>query len=364
MAEATHHKPEEAEALLLRRLADLVLLPPGHMPRPDRDLLDIALSRVYPRFGLAMKRRLAERVAQMTEPLPCLTRDLARDVPPVAEPLLLEGAHVCETVLIEAAHVSPKHRALLALREEVPSALAETIIRHDDEDAVYLLLANPGARLSHRAVEMAVRAAAGRESWHRPLALRRELTAWTASLLFWWVGHELREMLVRFHLADTALPVLAIEETLGSARNTWREGGLTPLMHFFAPLPSLTRGHVDDLSAACASLGREVCFGQLAEWTGLREELLSRIFSDEGGEPVAVLARALALTLPDALELARLAAAFPDSGQGDERIRAMFEELTIARATALLGLWDDALSADIAGLHTQAAFGTQMEPEF
>lgn len=348
-----------AETLLVRRLADLVLLPPGHMPRPDRDLLDLALSRVYPRLGMALKRRLSERTAQMTEPLPHLTRDLARDVPPVAEPLLLEGVHVPEAVLIEAADVSAKHRALLALREEVSPALSETIIRHDDEDAVYLLLANPGSKLPPRAIEMAVRSASGRESWHRPLVLRRELTVWTASLLFWWVDHELRQTLVRFHLADTALPALAIEETLGR-KAEGRDGGLAPLMRFFTPLPLLTEDHLDSLRAAHEEAGAETFLAQLAEGTGLRLETLSRIFADEGGEPAAVLTRALGLPFSAAVDLAERGAGKPVEAEKEERIKVMFEELTVARATALLELWDEAMSGEIADLHAEAARRTAL----
>lgn|GEM_PF-2567926 len=345
------------ETLLVRRLADLVLLPPGHMPRPDRDLLDLALSRIYPRLGMALKRRLSERTAQMTEPLLYLTRDLARDVPPVAEPLLLEGVHVPEAVLIEAADVSAKHRALLALREEVSPALAETIIRHDDEDAVYLLLANPGSKLPPRAIEMAVRSASGRESWHRPLVLRRELTVWTASLLFWWVDHELRQTLVRFHLADTALPALTIEETLGREAGE-RDGGLAPLMRFFAPLPLLTEEHLEHVRRVQEETGTEAFLTRLAEWTGLRLETLSRIFADEGGEPAAVLTRALGLPFSAALDLAERGTGKQADAEKEERIKVMFEELTIARATALLELWDEAMNGEIADLHAEAALHT------
>ncbi len=347
-------------ALLLRRLADLALMPAGRIPKPERDLLDLSLSHAYGQLDLVTKRRLAERTAQMAEPLPHLTRHLALDVPPVAEPLLLEGAHMPVSVLVEAAAVSEKHRALLALREEVPPELAAAILHHDDVEAVYLLLANPGSELCPRSMENAVRAANGRESWHRPLVLRAELSTWTASLLFWWVNAELRREIVRLHLPDAVMTHSTIEDTLGEAVDA---AALPQLLRFFRRLPPLGADAQRAVLQAAMAESPAAGVQALSEHCGLRAELLSRVFADPGGEPAAVLARALGLSLEEAGTLAQTLGG-PGREGLPENAAALFEELTIPRATALLQLWDEAMAADIAELHSQALLGTGEEGSF
>lgn len=347
-------------ATLLKRLADVVCLPASRINTFERAITCDLLLELLREATLVERERLARRIATMNEPPAPLVRALLRDTLSVARPLLEETVHLNDADLIACLYqAGAEHRRLIARRRGVSEIVTDALIDMDEEAVAEALLRNDLARLSHHGVEHLVATSRDVPNLAALLLRRAELRPSHAYVLFWWADAETRlSILQRF-----ALPRDILEEAVADvfeAAEPAAEDGLSKKALTFigrrqrnpeaarkSPFGSL------EVAAAAAEAGLTPEIGEeISYLAGLKPITGAKIFTDPGGEPLAILCKAAGLPRSALRGLWRgLGRREADrAGVTDhalERALATYDAIAIDRAQTVLRYWDWSLSSGL-----------------
>jgi uncharacterized protein (DUF2336 family) len=356
----TEASASRARAILLKRLADVVCLPASRINAFERAMTSDLLVELLRDASLVERERVAQRVAVMGDPPGPLARVLLRDTLSVARPLLEDATQLSDADLIACLYqAGPEHRRLIALRRGVSEIVADALIDMDEEAVAEALLRNDLARLSHHGIEHLV--ATSRDAPHlAPLLLRRaELRPSHAYVLFWWADAETRlSILQRFAIARDILED-AVEDLLEAARGEPEDGLSRKALDFIGRRqrnPQAARERpFESLEAAVAAaeadltpeIGEEISY-----LAGLKPVTGAKIFTDPGGEPLALLCKAVGLPRSALRALWRgLRRQDVDrSGATDhalERALIVYDALSVDRAQTVLRYWNWSMTSGL-----------------
>src|SRR5690606_37276008 len=133
------------------------------------------------------RRALAARLAQMETAPRELLPLLANDEAEVARPVLRDSRLRSDPDLVEIVkHHSQQHLVGIALRAPLSAEVSEAIVDYGDDRVIELLLKNPDAVLSRRALEYLVAESQRVDSFEEPLLSRHDLPPDLAHRMFWW----------------------------------------------------------------------------------------------------------------------------------------------------------------------------------
>ena len=337
------HRAREAA---LRRLTDVALLPASLTSPQERSILDSVLAYAATRLDETARLRLAERLAPQVEGPRELALALALDKKEIARPILTEGLLLKDGDLVHIAREGgDEHRALLATRRDLPSAVADVLIELGDTALAVSLLENRTAQRSHRAVETLARRSAAEPELQAPLLARTELTLRLAQLMFWWVPSQMRlEILNRFTIERQNIHE-AMEDLLDQSFSDTPLDIALSVVRRPAPIPK------PRLSRLFATGAGDITSGLAAD-ANIRPETMFRILSDHGGEPLAVFAKAVGMNRKEFGDLIVLAVDMRKGGglpgKGDlERIGELYDAISTDRADLALHCWDTALANEV-----------------
>jgi len=143
----------------------------------ERTMMEDILHRLVREMESAVRRIVADRLANEAHAPRALVNALANDQIEVAWPILLRSRALEDTDLIEIIyHRSLEHKLAIAQRGALSEAVADALIRSGEERLIVTLLNNSNARLSRAAMEYLVEQAERTDSFQEPLVLRSELT--------------------------------------------------------------------------------------------------------------------------------------------------------------------------------------------
>ncbi|MGB5950728.1 MAG: DUF2336 domain-containing protein [Parvibaculum sp.] len=339
--------------LLLRRLADLAVLPPGRVTPQERALVDMVMATAVSRLDVAQRCRIAERVAQLPEGPRELTLALARDTIEVAAPVLAEAANIQGSDLVEIIRVtSMDHRLAIAGRKTLPPAAIDALIEYGNADVVRRMLENRSTEIPGRSMEVLVRRSASEPELHASLLERPELNQRLALLMFWWVSSgALRVEILNRHAVERRMMHIAIADVLEAGlAASGADEALRVALSLVRPPATIAKPQLTRLVNLAALGQREEFVMELAREARLRPETAFRIVSDFGGEPLAVLAKALGLSRQEFGDLivavAELRSGYMPAKSDIERITAVFDTISTDRADLVLHLWDWSISGE------------------
>lgn len=138
-----------------------------------------ALGRLAEDEVLQVRRALTTVLQDYAKAPPAVVNRLARDVErEVSEPILRFCVALSDEDLLDilSAHPAPWAISAIAQREIVSVSVAHAVIEADDGEATTSLLINSGAALTEDILQRVVDQAKGRPAWHRPIAVRPELS--------------------------------------------------------------------------------------------------------------------------------------------------------------------------------------------
>jgi uncharacterized protein (DUF2336 family) len=288
-----------------------------------------------------------------------LVRLLLRDDVEIARPLIEECASLSDSDLIDCARRGKvEHGRLLAQRRGVSEVVSEAIIASGDPSVIEALLKNETARLSSDGLEAIV--AASRE--HRRLVglvLRRpELRPRQAYVLFWWADEECRRLILqRFAVSREVLQDAVADVFAVASEERWSDSLVRKALQFIerrqrnraaidkSPFSSLE----DAVAAAQTGMTRETA-EELSYLAGLKPMTGAKIFSDAGGEPIAVFCKATGLprAAVRALWRSMRRPEFDDTGApspGLQRVMRAYDMIAVDRAQTVLRYWNWSLSS-------------------
>jgi uncharacterized protein (DUF2336 family) len=351
--------PSRARAALLKRLADVVCLPSSRVNGFERAMTGDLLVEMLRDASPQERRRVARRLANLSDIPNPLVRLLLRDHPEVARPILEDSNALTDCDLIGCAREAQvEHRRMIAARRHVSEVVAEVLVEALEPPVVEALLQNEGAKLGQAAVEAVVAASRFHTAYIPLLLRRRELKPSHAYVVFWWAEPEWRRLiLTRFAVSREVLQEAAGDVFPIAAEEGWQDPLARKALQFIerrqrnraaiekSPYASLE----DAVSAAQAGLTRQLAT-EIAYLSGLKPMTGAKILTDPCGEPLAILCKATGLPRTAVRALWRALKRPEADSQGQmlpalERTLTVYDMMAVDRAQTVLRYWNWALSS-------------------
>lgn len=339
-----------ARLRLTRRLADIVCLPETRVSPQERWMTADVLEELLRNADADLRAKVAERLADQGEAPAGLLRRLALDDFEVAEPILRRSQALTDFDMMEIARKGgASHQVALARREHVSETVAASLASSGGPEVIAVLLRNRGARLAPQTTDFLVRELRENDRLAELLIKRPELRPNQAFALFWSVSHPLRrQILERFSVSRAILQEAAADVFPLVARDPDVDRDVAEALSYIdrrqrnrAAAQRSVYGSLERAIEEYARRGGEdlELQAEIAQLAGVRPDLAERLLADMGGEPIAVLAKAVGLSRAH-LELI---AGKPGDEAQDARGRQaqlVFDTLSVDKAQTVLRYWN------------------------
>jgi uncharacterized protein (DUF2336 family) len=349
-----------ARHALLKRLADVVSLPASRINAFERAVTGDLLVEMLRLASPEDRRRVAARLAPLTELPNALARMLLRDEPEIATLLIEQCASLSDADLVAcASDTTAEHRLRMASRRGLSEVVSETLMSFGESQVIEAVLRNPTARLGQVAVEGVVSMSRTERGLCPHLLKRPELRPSGAYVMFWWCGpEERRTILQRFAVSREVMQEVAEDVFAMAAEEGWQDPVSRKALQFIerrqrnrAAIAKSPYGGLEQAVQAAAKegLSREVAT-EIAYLSGVKPITGAKILGDPGGEPVAILCKATGLTRGDLQGLWRSMRRPETRADGSpdpvwERVQITYEMLAVDRAQTVLRYWNWSLSS-------------------
>lgn len=348
-----------SRSTLLKRLADVVCLPSSRINAFERSMTADLLVEMLRDANIAEREKVARRLAMLNEMPGVLVRLLLRDELPVARALLVDSERLSDADLMSCLYqTTTEHRRLIAQRRGVSEVVADALIDMGESAVIETLLRNELVKLSHQGVENIV--AATRDAPHLiPLLLRRaELRPSHAYVMFWWADSEARRtILQRFAVSREILQDAVGDVFALASAEGWQDPLSRKALQFIERRQrnraAIAKSPFNSLDEAVAAgeggFTREIA-EEISYLSGLKPMTGAKIFTDPGGEPLAILCKATGL--PRACmrqlwrglrrqEVDRTGAVDPNL----DRVLTVYDAIAVDRAQTVLRYWNWSLTS-------------------
>lgn len=348
-----------ARTALLKRLADVVCLPSSRVNAFERAMTADVLVDMLREASPAERLKVARRLANLTEAPPTLVRILLRDEVEVAAALLEHCQSLSDADLLDCIRETGlEHRRLIAIRRTVSEVVSDALIGYGEIPVVECLLRNEGARLSHDGLEAVVAGTRGDPRLVGVLLKRPELRPSHAYVLFWWADAEARRtILQRFAVSREVLQEAASDVFQLAAAEDWQDPLARKALQFIERRQrnraAIARSPFESLEAAVAAaqdgMTRETA-EEISYLSGLKPMTGAKIFTDPGGEPLAILCKATGLPRAAVRALWRALRRPETDARGEitaplERVLITYDMIAVDRAQTVLRYWNWSLSS-------------------
>jgi uncharacterized protein (DUF2336 family) len=351
--------PSKARSQLLKRLADVVCLPSSRVNTFERAMTADLLVEMLREAGVEERARVARRLSTLGEIPATLARLLLRDRIEVAHALLEDCPSLSDGDLIDCIrYTTVDHRRLIALRRGIGEMVSEALAEGGEPVVVEALLKNELATLSPVSVEIIVAESRNAPQFIPSLLKRRELRPSHAYALFWWADEDARRVILqRFAVSREILQDAASDVFAMAVAEGWTDPLSRKALQFIerrqrnraaidkSPFASLE----DAIAAAMNGLSREIA-EEISYLSGLKPMTGAKIFTDQGGEPLAILCKATGLPRNAILALWRglRRPEMDESGATSpalERLFTTYDMVAVDRAQTVLRYWNWSLSS-------------------
>ena len=348
-----------ARAALLKRLADVVCLPSSRVNAFERAVTADLLVEILREAEVEERARVARRLSNLGEVPPTLTRLLLRDVFDVSAVLLENCTSLSDADLLDCVRNSTlDHRRLMAARRGVGEVVCDALVERMETTVVETLLRNNLAKLSADAIETLVAATRQTPELIGLLLRRPELRPSHAYILFWWSDAEARRtILQRFAVSREVMQEAAGDVFPLAAAEGWTDPLSRKALQFIerrqrnrAAIDKSPYASLDEaVSVAQNGVNREIV-EEISYLSGIKPMTGAKLFTDPGGEPLAILCKATGLPKPALRALWRGLRRRETDSDGTvwpafERVLITYDMIAVDRAQTVLRYWNWSLSS-------------------
>lgn len=350
--EAPEIATTEQRNFLLRRLADLAIMPPGLMTGQERGLVASVVASAASRLDADARRVLSERICDLPEGPYELALALAHDELFVAEPILRHSIALEESDLIALIHMGEEPRcAIIAERKTVPALVVDTLVKYASPAVICRLIENSGAVISKKTMDVLVRRSAAEPEFISRLIQREELGIRLAQMMFWWSPSEIRsEILQRFSVERRGMHAALREALEPGIAGAGADDALRMMLSVVRSPRPVAKIEFAQILKAASQKSEAMFLTLLSDEARIRSETILRILQDQGGEPLSILGKAMGLSRREFGEFIVAAIGFRESGLPDsagvERMIEVFDSMSIDRADLVLHCWDWAVASE------------------
>jgi uncharacterized protein (DUF2336 family) len=283
---------------LFETVRDLFLDTGPTVSERERALMGEIIRHLVHDLEMALRRDLAERLAERADTPRALIVQLANDDYQIAHPVLLRSQVLLDPDLIEIVkHRTLDHQLAVSQRKTLSESVSKVLVDTGQEDVISCLLKNHGAKISRQVMEFLVDESRRVDSYQDPLVRRPDLPPELARRMYWWVSAALRKHIAGQFELDRDILDDAIVDAAANQLNKIDpapESKAEQLVGRLADLGELT----PDILVKTLNQGEISLFvAAFCEMAGLKPKLMRRILYEPGGEALALLCRALDIEL-------------------------------------------------------------------
>ncbi len=288
----------DGRRVILENVADLFLSPEGRLNERESALMTDILHKLVHDVEMTVRRSLSERLADVDDAPHELVVALANDEIAVAAPVLLKSGVLRDTDLIQIVKDrTQEHMLQVARRDSLTEGVTDALVDKGEDDVIETLLVNKDASISRQALSYIVERSKRVDRFQKPLVARADLPPDLAHKMFWWVSAALRDHILHNYSLDS----VTIDELLQDTAQTMIEE-VEPLRPGYTVAEELVRSLANRGELTTEFIMRSLKNGEirlfmaaLSERGRLDFDTTQRIVLDPGGEPLAVLCRAVGL---------------------------------------------------------------------
>lgn len=334
------------------RLAEVITWPATRISPFERHLAGDVLAALLKNAPLAMRAKCAQRLATVVDGPKSVLRILARDEIAVAAPLLDQCPSLDDADLIGVIRGGARvHCEAIARRRGVSETVTDALIGAADAGVIEAALRNGFARFSASGVDHMVVMAREAPALVGPLLKREELKPPQALMLFWWADADARlTILKRFGVDRTVLLGQLGDLFVKAAAATGADMDSRKALQFIerrqrnrGAASDSPFGSMEGLIEAGLAVGidRDAAI-ELGHMAGVRPSTAKRLFTDRGGEALAVMCKATGVKREGFVKLWRALRRPMQAEAGAPFARAIqaYEVLSNAKAQTILRYWD------------------------
>lgn len=285
---------------LLRDITDVFMTAPDRYTSTEMQHFDVIMSRVTEQVETALRRELAEKLADVPNAPKGLVRQLARDEFSVAEPVLRRSKALTEEDLLGIVRQrGQEHMQAITMRESLPEKLTAELVERGNEEVLVALAGNRGATFNDRTMEKMVDHSRSIKSLQKPMTERFDLPPKLLTRMYFFVSSALKkEILKRSDMLDPTL----IDEAVSANRTKILDQAVTTAKsevegarQFIAEKAAankINESLLKELIEAKRSTEFLLAFSHLA---GLDTSTAQSILKDSTWESLAIVSRAAGL---------------------------------------------------------------------
>ena len=364
-----------SRALITQRLAEIVSWPATRIAPHERQLAGDILIGLLRTASQDLRARCAVRLAQVVDAPKVVLRYLARDDIDIAQPLLDGSPALDDTDLIATIRASAApHWLAIANRRNINETVTDALIQTGDAAVIAALLRNSFSRLSSFGVDGVVFMSREHKELAKALLLREEVKPAQGLTLFWWADAEARISILRRFAVDRSVLLQEVSDLfVQAAQENWTDVPTRQALQFIErrqrnriAAQKSPYQNLENAVLAMAERGpsRELIL-DIAAMCGVKPVPGARILSDPGGEPIAVLCKAVGLKRDFLRALwhgLKRPEDFSDPKSTLARTLYVFDTLATAKAQTVLRYWNWSLASDApTGVGKMDPFDTAME---
>jgi uncharacterized protein (DUF2336 family) len=285
---------------LLREITDVFMAAPDRYTSSEMQHFDVILSKVAESVETALRRELAEKLADVPSAPKGLIRQLAHDEISVAEPVLRRSQALTEEDLVRVIRQRGQdHMKAITQRPEVPETVSSELVQRGGKDVLVSLVQNKGARLNVPTMERLVEQSRTIDELQAPMAKRYDLPPQLLTQMYFFVSSALKkEILKRSEMLDPAL----IDEAVDSNRQKILEKASVEAQYDVENARQFIRERIaaNTLNEALlkelieSRRSTEFLFA-FAHYAGVDTSTAQRVLQDRSWESLAICCRAAGL---------------------------------------------------------------------
>ena len=353
-------KPRRARSTLMRRLIDVVAMPSSRIPPQDRSMAgDILLEML---FDADEDDRIfcAKRLIPTQEAPRRVLRYLGMCSFEVAGELLEQNNSFDDSdIIFILKKMTHLHAEAIARRKTLGPTVCDTLVETGHVPAILEMLKSRRSFISETAMDELLEISRDNPEICPLLVDREEMTPNHAMTMFWWSGEAERRKILIKHSADRSELIAICGDVFSiAAEEQWADPVARKTLQMIerrqrnraaierSPFESLEEA-IEAAERTGLNRGSAQEIGHLA---GIKPVTAAKILTDPGGEAIAVLCKATGLKRHYLMRLWAALKRPTEIGPGVlhphyERIREIYEMMSVAKAQTTLRYWNWSLSS-------------------
>jgi len=292
-------KGAESRSQLAAVITDLFSGEGDALTERERMLMFNILQQVCHEIESSVRQYLSSRLADREDVPTDLISTLANDEIEVAYPILNGSPLLKNEELIEIIrHRTFEHQLAIATRQGLTEDVSDALVETGRTDVIRTLLENREAQISAKTLAYLVEESSRVDEFQEPILRREELPEPLAKRMFLWVSAALRK-----HIVDTySLDGPTVDDLLEQAASVVSgSNGGDKASDLAEELSHTVDINADMLISALDNGQVRLFVSLLAKRAQMREQLVTRMLYETGGEGLAICFKALGFSMQDFL---------------------------------------------------------------